>query len=374
MSSSRNWCSSRPTSTSASYRKRPTERSRSGRATTASRRTATRPGAAAGRISRERRRFASSPIRGTSSHFPTEASPDSIEDTYRRGVLPLVLQLRGHEVLHASAVSTASGLLVLCGVSGTGKSTFAYGLSRRGYPLWADDAVVLDIEDEDTKLCRCRSGWAAQGMGEFARTSAESSPRSHSDQTFDDLDSDLQRREDLPLVAVIRLEPTTPSSRCCPTRTTSASPIAAKRIHARPLPAACLLRAHVRGSLPPGPSAHLRGTRCDRARILGVVTERPTAASKPVSRVRDLAGLLASPRDAWLAAQASAGCASFPCSSGRFRWRGSYGSCGFLRICRTRRRARAADDPHRRPPLPRVRRELPRAEPCPLPLPRASER
>ena len=34
-------------------------------------------------------------------------SPDSIEDTYLRGVLPLVLQLRGHEVLHASAVSTA---------------------------------------------------------------------------------------------------------------------------------------------------------------------------------------------------------------------------------------------------------------------------
>ena len=80
----------------------------------------------------------------------TTGSPDSIEDTYLRGVLPLVLQLRGQEVLHASAVSTPRGLVVLCGVSGTGKSTFAYGLSRRGFPLWADDAVVLDIADGDT--------------------------------------------------------------------------------------------------------------------------------------------------------------------------------------------------------------------------------
>jgi hypothetical protein len=75
--------------------------------------------------------------------------PHLIEDTYLRGVLPLVLQLRGHEVLHASAVSTPNGLVVLCGVSGTGKSTFAYGLSKRGHAVWADDAVALDIDDEE---------------------------------------------------------------------------------------------------------------------------------------------------------------------------------------------------------------------------------
>ena len=33
---------------------------------------------------------------------------ERIEDAYHRNVLPLVLQLRGHEVLHASAVSTLS--------------------------------------------------------------------------------------------------------------------------------------------------------------------------------------------------------------------------------------------------------------------------
>jgi hypothetical protein len=71
--------------------------------------------------------------------------PQIVEDAYFRNVLPLVIQLRGHEVLHASAVDTRDGLAVLCGASGTGKSTFAYGLSRRGYPAWADDAVALDI-------------------------------------------------------------------------------------------------------------------------------------------------------------------------------------------------------------------------------------
>jgi hypothetical protein len=76
-------------------------------------------------------------------------SPERVEDAYFRNVLPLVMQLRGYEVLHASAVSTPAGLVVLCGVSGAGKSTFASALSARGSPVWADDAVVLDIDREE---------------------------------------------------------------------------------------------------------------------------------------------------------------------------------------------------------------------------------
>ena len=81
----------------------------------------------------------------------TGVAHGSVEDTYLRAVLPLVLQLRGHEVLHASAVTSARGLVILCGASGTGKSTTAHGLSRRGYRVWADDAVVLDIEDGEAR-------------------------------------------------------------------------------------------------------------------------------------------------------------------------------------------------------------------------------
>jgi hypothetical protein len=68
-------------------------------------------------------------------------------DAYFRRVLPMALQARGREVLHASAVRTPSGVAALCGVSEAGKSTIAFGLSRRGYPLWADDVVAFEIED-----------------------------------------------------------------------------------------------------------------------------------------------------------------------------------------------------------------------------------
>ena len=69
---------------------------------------------------------------------------EKILDAYRRNVLPMVLQVRGHEVLHASAVLAPWGVVALCAVSKTGKSTMAFGLSRRGWPLWADDAVAFE--------------------------------------------------------------------------------------------------------------------------------------------------------------------------------------------------------------------------------------
>lgn len=68
---------------------------------------------------------------------------DLLYDIYFRSVLPLVFQSRGTEVLHASAVHTSRGIVALCAVSGTGKSTIAVGLSQRGYQVWADDAVAL---------------------------------------------------------------------------------------------------------------------------------------------------------------------------------------------------------------------------------------
>jgi hypothetical protein len=71
------------------------------------------------------------------------AQQDLLNDTYYRSVLPLVLQVRGYEVLHASAVMTQRGVVAFCATSETGKSTIAYGLSQRDYPIWSDDAVAL---------------------------------------------------------------------------------------------------------------------------------------------------------------------------------------------------------------------------------------
>ena len=71
----------------------------------------------------------------------TSVARGRIVDAYYRTVLPLALQARGIEVLHASAVRTRDGIVALCGVKETGKSTIAYALSQLGFPLCADDAV-----------------------------------------------------------------------------------------------------------------------------------------------------------------------------------------------------------------------------------------
>jgi hypothetical protein len=80
---------------------------------------------------------------------------DLIRDTYFRSVLPLAFQARGTEVLHASAVHTPRGIVALCAVSGTGKSTLAAGLSQRGYRVWADDAVAVVTTGECVMALPC---------------------------------------------------------------------------------------------------------------------------------------------------------------------------------------------------------------------------
>ena len=75
---------------------------------------------------------------------PPAARADVIRDAYRRAVLPLVLQAGGLEALHASAVAFPAGVVSFCGASRTGKSTLAFALSRRGYPLWSDDALAFE--------------------------------------------------------------------------------------------------------------------------------------------------------------------------------------------------------------------------------------
>jgi hypothetical protein len=75
------------------------------------------------------------------------AREELVLDAYRRRVLPMALQVCGREVMHASAVRSPAGVAALCADSETGKSTIAFGLSGRGYPLWADDLVAFDISD-----------------------------------------------------------------------------------------------------------------------------------------------------------------------------------------------------------------------------------
>jgi hypothetical protein len=78
------------------------------------------------------------------AHARASVPRAAIQEAYDRSVLPIVLQARGTEVLHASAVQLG-GVVAFCGVSGIGKSTLAFALSRRGHPLWADDALAVGL-------------------------------------------------------------------------------------------------------------------------------------------------------------------------------------------------------------------------------------
>ncbi|HEX4463845.1 MAG TPA: hypothetical protein VH042_04305 [Solirubrobacterales bacterium] len=63
-------------------------------------------------------------------------------------VLPNVGIAHGYEALHASAVLTDRGVVAIAAASGTGKSTLALELVKRGWPLFADDTVVLGRRGE----------------------------------------------------------------------------------------------------------------------------------------------------------------------------------------------------------------------------------
>jgi dephospho-CoA kinase len=58
--------------------------------------------------------------------------------------LPLALAAGGDLVLHASAVCIAGRAVLLAGEAGAGKSTLAALLAREGWPVLADDGVLLE--------------------------------------------------------------------------------------------------------------------------------------------------------------------------------------------------------------------------------------
>jgi hypothetical protein len=72
-------------------------------------------------------------------------SEAEVTQAFHKFVVPLLLYFQGHELLHASAVQGPNGIVGFCGEAGTGKSTLAYGLSTRGFALWADDALALEL-------------------------------------------------------------------------------------------------------------------------------------------------------------------------------------------------------------------------------------
>ena len=88
-------------------------------------------------------------IAGEATAVPEpDARREAVVDAYYRAVLPMALQTRGLEVMHASAVVLRRGVVAFCGPSHAGKSTLAYAVARRGFAVWADDAVAFDLAEE----------------------------------------------------------------------------------------------------------------------------------------------------------------------------------------------------------------------------------
>ena len=103
-----------------------------------------------------------------------------IDDAFDRGVRPIALIQREFEVLHASAVATPRGVVALCAVSGTGKSTLAAALAGAGLERWADDFVALHVTDEGA-WCPYLPSRTRLDAPAAAAVAALSSPRLHPD-------------------------------------------------------------------------------------------------------------------------------------------------------------------------------------------------
>ncbi len=58
-------------------------------------------------------------------------------------VIPLVINLKGNEALHASAILTPQGVVAFAGQAGAGKSTLAGDFLKAGYTFMSDDCLTL---------------------------------------------------------------------------------------------------------------------------------------------------------------------------------------------------------------------------------------
>lgn len=83
----------------------------------------------------------------------TEVDPDFINVLLVGTLLAFVLTLRGHLVLHASAVQIGSDALAFVGASGMGKSTMATLVSADGAPLITDDVLRVDLDVDGPPRC-----------------------------------------------------------------------------------------------------------------------------------------------------------------------------------------------------------------------------
>jgi hypothetical protein len=69
---------------------------------------------------------------------------ETMRHLFLDAVFPLILNLQGHDALHATAVDGPEGCCAFLGNAGIGKSTLAAAFVRRGWTLVCDDCLHFD--------------------------------------------------------------------------------------------------------------------------------------------------------------------------------------------------------------------------------------
>jgi hypothetical protein len=68
-------------------------------------------------------------------------------------VYAAIASINGFKPIHASAVALDGKVYAFTGPSGAGKSTLIAALGARGFPMFCDDTLVLDISDPACLIC-----------------------------------------------------------------------------------------------------------------------------------------------------------------------------------------------------------------------------
>ncbi len=117
-------------------------------------------------------------LKSLNVHADPAADPGLVPLLVEGNAVAVVLGLRGHFVLHASAVSTDEGALGFVGAAGMGKSTMAAVMCASGESLIADDLLRVDFEHEKAvchrgpQVIRLRPGAASLGEAMNGQISA----------------------------------------------------------------------------------------------------------------------------------------------------------------------------------------------------------
>ncbi|MBI3591534.1 MAG: hypothetical protein HY094_09200 [Candidatus Melainabacteria bacterium] len=79
---------------------------------------------------------------------PTQKAKEEVRHLLLNTVIPLVMNHKNIETLHASSVLTSKGAIAFIGGSGDGKSTIAASLIQKGFHLVSDDKIPLYLHGE----------------------------------------------------------------------------------------------------------------------------------------------------------------------------------------------------------------------------------